>query len=127
MFITSTITAIVIAVLVALAFGGGFVLGDWRMASRMQRLNSDNAVLSAANDRCATDIQSVRMAMESLTATTAAREKNAASAMRSAAAAAAKHANNVKKIRALPPVAPGKQCEAIDKEQIRYVQSRHNH
>lgn len=123
--ITPAITAIVIAVLAALAFSGGFALGDWRMASQVQRLNSNNAVLSAANDKCATDIQSVRMAMETLTAATASREKNAAMAMRSAASAAAKHTENAKKIRALPPVAPVKQCEVINTEQIKYVQSRH--
>ncbi|SCY26458.1 hypothetical protein SAMN05216420_10440 [Nitrosospira sp. Nl5] len=123
--ITPAITAIVIAVLAALAFGGGFALSDWRMASQIQRLNSNNAVLSAANDQCATDIQSARMAMETLTATTAAREKNAARAMQGAATAAAKRTDNAKKIRALPPVAPAKQCEALAVEQIRYVQSRH--
>lgn len=124
MISTSAITAVVIAVIAALAFSGGFALSDWRMALQIQRLNSNNAVLSAANDKCATDTQSVRRAMETLTAATAAREKNAASAMRSAAMAAAKHTNNVKKIRALPPVAPEKQCEVIGTEQIKYVQSR---
>jgi hypothetical protein len=123
--ITPAITAIVIAVLAALAFGGGFALSDWRMASQIQRLNSNNAVLSAANDQCATDIQSARIAMETLTAATATREKNAARAMQGAATAAAKRTDNAKKISALPPVAPAKQCEAITVEQIRYVQSRH--
>lgn len=123
--ITPAITAIVIAVFAALSFGGGFALGDWRMASQIQRLNSNNAVLSAANDQCATDIQSARMAMETLTATTATRERNAAKAMQGAATAAAKHTDNARKIRALPPVAPPKQCEVINAEQIRYVQHRH--
>ncbi len=121
---SSAITVVVIAVIAALAFSGGFALSDWRMALQMQRLSSNNAVLSAANDKCATDTQSVRTAVETLTATTAAREKNAASAMRSAAMEAAKHSSNVKKIRALPPVAPEKQCEVIGKEQIKYVQNR---
>lgn len=123
--ITPSITAIVIAVLAALAFGGGFALSDWRMASQIQRLNSNNAVLSAANDRCANDIESARMAMQTLTTTTEMREKNAAKAMQGAETAAAKHKDNAKKIRALPPVAPAKQCEVISAEQIRYVQSRH--
>lgn len=123
--ITPAITAIVIAVFSALAFGGGFALGDWRMASQIQRLNSHNAMLSAANDKCATDIQSARIAMEALTTSTAAREKNAVMAMRGATAAAAKHSNRAKKISALPPAAPEKQCEAISTEQIKYVQSRH--
>ncbi len=125
MISTPAITAIVIAVLVALAFSAGFALSDWRMASRIQQLNSNNAVLSAANDRCATDIQIVRAAMNSLTATAAAREKNAANAMRSATTAAAKHTGNAKKMQTLPPAAPEKQCEVVYVEQIKYVQSRH--
>lgn len=128
--ISPAVTAIVIAILAALAFGGGFALSDWRMASQIQRLNTNNAMLSAANDKCATDIQSVRMALETLTVAAAKREKDAIKAMRSAATAAATHTGNAKKIRALPPVAaaaPGKQCEVISMEQIQYVQSRHRH
>src|SRR6185437_4622718 len=122
--ISPAITAIVIAVLVALAFGGGFALSDWRTASRMERLNSSNAMLSAANDKCATDIQAVRTAMEALTAAAAKREKDAAKSMRASAPAAAKHTENAKKIRALPPVATGKQCEVIGAQQIRFLESR---
>ena len=125
MISTPAITAIIIAVLVALAFSGGFALSDWRMASRIQQLNSDNAVLSAANDRCATDIQSTRTAMDALTATAAAREKKAAKAMRGATTAAAQHTGNAKKMQTLPPVVPEKQCEVVYVEQIKYVQSRH--
>ncbi|ARO87828.1 hypothetical protein EBAPG3_008645 [Nitrosospira lacus] len=128
--ISPAVTAIVIAILAALAFGGGFALSDWRMASQIQRLNTNNAMLSAANDKCATDIQSVRMALETLTVAAAKREKDAIKAMRSAATAAATHTGNAKKIRSLPPVAaaaPGKQCEVISMEQIQYVQSRHRH
>lgn len=64
--ISPAITAIVIAVLAVLAFGGGFALSDWRMAKQMARLNADNAMLSAANDKCYADIQSTRMALEAL-------------------------------------------------------------
>lgn len=68
--ISPAMTAIVIAVLTALAFSGGFALSDWRTSVRVQRLNSNNAMLSAANDKCATDIQSVRMALEALVVAT---------------------------------------------------------
>ena len=125
MISTPAITAIIIAVLVALAFSGGFALSDWRMASRIQQLNSDNAVLSAANDRCATDIQSTRTTMDALTAAATAREKDAAKAMRGATTAAAQHTGNAKKMQTLPPVVPEKQCEVVYVEQIKYVQSRH--
>jgi hypothetical protein len=125
MISTPAITAIIIAVLVALAFSGGFALSDWRMASRIQQLNSNNAVLSAANDRCATDIQSTRTAMDTLTAAATARENEAAKAMRGATTAATQHTANAKKMQVLPPAAPEKQCEVVYVEQIKYVQSRH--
>lgn len=124
--ISPAVTAVVIAVLAALAFGGGFALSDWRTASQIQRLNTDNAMLSAANDKCATDIQSVRMALEALTVAAAKREKDAVKAMRAAATAAATHTGNAKKIRSLRPISlvSGKHCEVIAAEQIQYVQNR---
>ena len=124
--ISPAVTAVVIAVLAALAFGGGFALSDWRGAAQIQRLNTNNAMLSAANDRCATDIQSVRMALEALTVAAAKKEKDAARAMRAAATAAATHTGNARKIRSLRPVPleRGKHCEVIATEQIQYVQTR---
>ena len=119
------ITVILVAIFAALAFTGGYFVSDWRSESQMQRLSSQNAVLSAANEKCALDIQSVRTAMSTLTEVAAEREKNAAEAMRHATAAAAKHTSHAKKIRTLPSVAPEHQYEAITREQIEYVQSRH--
>jgi outer membrane murein-binding lipoprotein Lpp len=58
------ITAVLIGIVAAFSFGGGFALGDWRIASRLERLSSDNALLSAANDRCAMDIEKARAAIE---------------------------------------------------------------
>jgi hypothetical protein len=122
--ISPAITAAIIAVLAVLAFVGGFAVSDWRAAGEIRRLNSDNAMLSASNNKCASDIQSVRAAMEALTAASAAREKNAATAMRNAGAVAAKHVRRAKDIRSLAPVAPKHQCEAIAREQAEYVRSR---
>jgi|SRR5687768_1422565 len=119
------ITAILVAIFAALAFTGGYFVSDWRCGSQMQRLSLQNAVLSAANEKCALDIRSVRTAMSTLTEVAAEREKSAAEAMRHATAAAAKHTSHAKKTRTLPPVAPEHQYEAITREQIEYVQSRH--
>lgn len=124
MISSPAIIAIVLAIFVALAFGGGFAVSNWRSASEIQRLNSSNAVLSAVNDKCATDIQSVRSAMDALAAASAVRDKNAAMAMRRAGSVAAKHTNSAKKIIALPPVALEHQCEVLTREQIEYVKSR---
>ena len=124
MISSPAIIAIVLAIFVALAFSGGFAVSNWRCASEIQRLNSSNAVLSAANDKCATDIQSVRSAMDALEAASAMRDKNAALAMRRAESVAAKHTNHAKKIISLPPVALEYQCEVLAHEQIEYVKSR---
>jgi hypothetical protein len=58
------ITAVLIGIIVAFSFGGGFALGDWRMASRLERLSSDNALLWAVNDRAAVDLQAARKVVE---------------------------------------------------------------
>jgi hypothetical protein len=122
--ISPAITAIIIAVLAALAFVGGFAVSDWRSAAEIRRLNSDNALLSASNNKCAEDIQSVRTAMDALIATSATREKNAAAAMRNAGAAAAKHVRRAEDIRSLAPVASQHHCEAIAREQADYIRTR---
>lgn len=49
------IIAIVLAIFVALAFSGGFVVSHWRDSLEIRQLNSSNAVLSAVNDKCAAD------------------------------------------------------------------------
>jgi len=122
--ISPAITAIIIAVVAAVAFTGGFAVSNWRSTAEIQRLNSDNAMLSASNNKCASDIQSVHAALDALTTASMKREKNAAVAMRHAGAAAGKHANRAKDIRSRPPVAPQYQCEAIMREQAAYIQTR---
>ena len=125
MISSPAIIAIVLAIFVALAFSGGFAVSNWRSASEIQRLGSGNAVLSAANDKCATDIQSVRTAMDALAAASAVRAKNAAVAMQRAVPVASKHTDRAKNIISLPPVALEYQCEVVAREQIEYVKGRH--
>lgn len=122
--ISPAITAIIIAVLAAVAFTGGFAVSNWRSTAEIQRLNSDNAMLSASNNKCASDVQSVRAAMAALTTASMTREKNAAAAMQQAGAVAAKHVSRAKDIRSRPSVAPQYQCEAIMREQAAYIQTR---
>jgi hypothetical protein len=118
------ITAVLIGIVAAFSFGGGFALGDWRMASRLERLSSDNALLSAANDRCATDIEKARVAMDTLRTATITREKNAARAMKNASKVAVRHTKAARKIQSLPPASPEHHCEKMTVEQIEYVRDR---
>jgi hypothetical protein len=124
MFNSAGIAAIVIAIFSVLAFCGGFIVGNWRSTSQLHQLSSLNTILSAANEKCTADIQSVRAAMAVMTTTIAAREKKAARAMQQATAAAATHTSRAKKIRSLPEVPAEHQYEVIAREQIEYVQSR---
>lgn len=119
------VTAIIMGIVAALAFGGGFAVSNWRAAAEIQRLNSINEVAYAANDKCAQEIESVRASMSALTAASARREKNAAQAMRGAAAEAAKHVARAKETRSLQPVLPVQQFEVLAREQIEYVKRRH--
>lgn len=124
MITSPAIIAIILAVFVALAFGGGFAVSSWRDGAEIQRLNSSNAVLSAANDKCATDIQNVRAAMTALTDATTTLEKQAAKEMQKAEPKVAERTRVITKIKAMPKVAVDMQCEAIKNEQIEYVQAR---
>lgn len=81
-------------------------------------------MLSASNNKCASDVQSVRAAMAALTTASMTREKNASAAMQQAGAVAAKHVSRAKDIRSRPSVAPQYQCEAIMREQAAYIQTR---
>jgi hypothetical protein len=61
-----TILAILIAVFADLSFTGGFVINDWRSGAQNAHLKSDNAVLTAANGKWATDIESVRQSVSEI-------------------------------------------------------------
>ena len=124
MISSPAIIAIVLAVFVTLAFSGGFAVSNWRASGEMQRLNSSNAVLAAANDKCATDIQSVRKAMDVVTAAAEVREKAAKVSMVTATRTADVHTAKAKQIKALPLIQLDKQCEAIRLEQMEYVKER---
>ena len=123
---SSTVQAILIVIFAIGVFTGGYVVSSWRSAAQVQRLSSENAMLSEAKKKCFLDIQSVQNSMKALTQTAAEREKNAAKAIEGASSAAAGHTNRAKRIRTLPPIASERQYEAITREQAEYVQSRRN-
>src|SRR5690348_2539857 len=117
---SSTILAILIAASAGIAFTGGYTISNWRSAAQVQRLSSANATLSEANKKCDADIKSVQEATEALTQAAAQREKNAENAIKRASLAAENHTKRARKIRALSPVSPSRQYEAIAREQAEY-------
>ena len=124
MISSPAIIAIVLAVFVTLAFSGGFAVSNWRASGEIQRLTSSNAVFSAANDKCATDIAEVKKSIAVVTAAAAERQKAAAVSMVVASKTADVHTAKAKQIKLMPPIQLDKQCEAIRMEQIDYVRER---
>src|SRR5687768_5388900 len=122
--ISPAIAAIAIAVMAALAFGGGFAVADWRSGAKVAVLTSNNAVLTAVNDKCATDIVAVREAIAAMKKAAAEREKAAAVSMVVATRSADKHTAKARRIRTYPPVSMDMQCEAVKREQVEYVRDR---
>jgi hypothetical protein len=47
-----SLVAIVIGVLVAITFAGGFALSDWRSEARIRKLTTDNTVLTVLHQEC---------------------------------------------------------------------------
>ena len=124
MGISPTIATIGIAVLVALSFGGGFAINEWRNSGKRGQLESVNPALIAANDRCAIDITGVQKAVGVITKGVEEREMAAWKARKSAQLIEAKHSTKATEIKALSQIAPDQQCAAIIQKQQDYVQAR---
>lgn len=125
--ISPAIAAISIAVFGIVAFASGFVVSHWRDSGEIQRLESRSSVLTAANDKCAQDIRTVRAALQGMVDAEDARNMAAANAMKAAQPAASARLSNIMEIRAKPVIAAEHQCEAITKEQLEYVATRRLH
>ena len=124
MIITTAIATGAIAAVAVVAFAGGFVVSDWRSSGEIERLNSANTLLKASNTQCATDIASVRTSVTNLIGESEAREKAAAIEMDNAQVESVKHSHTAVVIKAAP-IRPGEpMCEAIEREQIEYVNWR---
>jgi SpoVK/Ycf46/Vps4 family AAA+-type ATPase len=122
--ISPAIAAIALGVALLVAFAGGFAVSDLRSGAEIERLKSDSKLLTAANNKCSADIQSVRNSMEAMASVSVERERQAQEGMREVEPIVEKIKAKIIKIRSLPAVAPDKQCEAIITEQIAYVQAR---
>ncbi len=127
------ILAILIAVSVLVGFGGGWGVKGWKdgaaittIKAEKAGIESENAILQAANGKCTTDIKDVQTGVGVILARVADREKAAADAMAAADAVVAQRSAKIKTIRAMKEIAPAPkaQCDAIIQEQIEYVQGR---
>jgi hypothetical protein len=124
--LSPAITAIIIGVVAALAFGGGFAIADWRKSGELERARSESKLLTASNNKCAEDVHNVNTAVQEMLNTAIDRERKAAQAVKEAEPVIEKRKAAITRIRALPAVRLDMQCEAITQEQIIYVQARHS-
>jgi outer membrane murein-binding lipoprotein Lpp len=124
--ISPTILAVVIAIFTALSFTGGFVVSNWRSGARIEKLSSENSVLTAANDHCAADVQSVRADIDALTQAAAERVKEAKAEAVKAQPKADKHTSRAIVIKSAPIRTDETLCQAVEREQIEYVTGRRN-
>lgn len=114
----------IIAASLLIGFGGGWMVNDWRNGAEIQRLQSRDAVLAAANDQCAVDVQFAQAGVKQVTDALAAKELEADAAMKRAQLSAKKHSDLAAEIRNGPNRPGESQCDAIIREQREYVQSR---
>ena len=61
------IYAIVAAVIFAAGTGTGWTVNQWRNGAKIAHLESNNAVLNAANYKCKTDVESARAGVKQVT------------------------------------------------------------
>ncbi|MEO9231614.1 MAG: hypothetical protein ABI216_22050 [Devosia sp.] len=122
---------IVIAVTALIAFGIGWKVEGWRMSGKVAQaekvadgLKLENDVLRSANDKAATDIQSVRASVAGIEQAARDHKKAASEAIEQANEVVADRMITIARIRAKPLVASDQQCETIIDEQMEYVKTR---
>ena len=121
-----------ILISVAIGFGGGWLVKDWKdgaqialIKSEKQSLKERTDTLVASNNRCATDIESVRQGLAGIQKAADDRIKAAEAEMTKAQKTASWHVNRAAEIRnGLPPKPNETQCQAVEREQLEYVASR---
>jgi hypothetical protein len=114
-----------LAALIAVAsFGGGWMVNGWRLSGEIERMESRQALTDSANRQCAADIKLVRASTRRITDALAAKEAEAKAAMSKAETEARKRAEMARRIQDAPIHEGETQCQAVEREQIEYVQSR---
>ncbi|WP_025041042.1 hypothetical protein [Nitrosospira briensis] len=119
---------IVILIALGSALGGGgvgWMVKDWKDGAKIAKLESRDAVVTAANAQCKTDVISVKAGVKDVTDALAAKKKAADAAMKDAEYWARKHSTLAQEVNSLPVRPDESTCDAIIREQIEYVQNRH--
>jgi hypothetical protein len=112
------------ALIAAISFGGGWTIHSWKSGAKMAELESRDAVVSAANEKCAKDVESTKAGIKQLNDALAAKEREAQAAMLSAKEEAKKRSETARKIKNAPIQEGESQCQAVEREQLEYVEAR---
>lgn len=122
---------IIAAVLVALGFGGGWLVNGWRLGTEVADLNTkvatlegQKSVLIGANQRCAVNVADVKAGVKSVVDAGLEAQRRAAVAMDKAAGKAADHQAKASEALNRPPVPQAEWCAALQAETKAYADRR---
>lgn len=122
------ILLIIIIIVSSLLVGSGigWTIKDWQTGAKMAVLESRDAVVTAANAQCKTDVIAVQSGVKEITDALAKKKQDADAAMKDAEFWAGKHSRLAQEVNALPVKPDESVCDAVTREQIEYVEKRKN-
>ena len=117
--------ALVIAFIAVFAFGivTGWTVNSWRNGAEIARLQSRDAVVTAANEQCGKDVVSVQAGVKQVTDALAEKSRAAEDAMQKAKVEARRRQVQAGEVNSLPIREGETQCQAVEREQREYVQA----
>lgn len=125
------IKAAVVAVVLAIAAGAGWMVNGWRLSGKINTLQGivdtqvqSLATLEGANQRCTAGVEEVKGAVKGYVDAGTKRSEAAAEAMRQAAAGAQRHLEAARGALNRPPAPAGKECETVAAEASAYAHKR---
>ena len=122
------ILLIIIIIVSSLLVGSGigWTVKDWQTGAKMAVLESRDAVVTAANAQCKTDVVTVKAGVKEVTDALAQKKLDADAAMKDAQFWAGKHSRLAQEVNSLPVRPDESVCDAVTREQIEYVERRKN-
>lgn len=118
--------ALIIAFLAVFAVGNisGGVIVSWKNGAKIAKLESRDAVVTAANEQCKNDVVAVKSGVKDVTDALAKKKKDAEDSMKDAKYWAAQHDRLAREVNSAPIRPDETQCQAVEREQREYVESR---
>ncbi|ODT75476.1 MAG: hypothetical protein ABS69_10700 [Nitrosomonadales bacterium SCN 54-20] len=112
------------ALIAVISFGSGWKVHSWKSGAKMAELESRDAVVTEANKQCKKDVKAAQAGIKQVTDALAEKEHEAQAAMLSAKEEAKKRSEMARKIKNAPIQEGETQCQAVEREQLEYVEAR---